>query len=158
VNGIENISQNECRTDLIDAPVTKNTLSSVGKAESEYAIGVRGNIYEYSLFPKDSIDLVVSTNTLIENQLDPTRYSGIIDSFCKYTSEDGELIFNTERKNINKKMMRDLNRRFDHIEVINYSNRLSNAWESYLENNEGEIKMSNGVFFIYNILYLLFSI
>jgi hypothetical protein len=55
-------------------------------------------------------------------------------------------------------MMRDLNRRFDHIEVINYSNRLSNAWESYLENNEGEIKMSNGVFFIYNILYLLFSI
>jgi hypothetical protein len=160
VDGIESVSESECKTELIDAPVTKNDLSLFETAEDKYAVGVRGDIYDYNLFPKDSIDLVVSTNTLIENQLSPTSYRDIINSFCEYISKDGELIFNIAQKNIGNEIMRDLDRRFDHVEVIRYSNTLSNIWESYLENNKGEIKMSNGLFFYiqYFVSFILYMI
>jgi hypothetical protein len=112
-------------------------------------VAVEGNILEYNLFPSNSIDVLVSTNTLIRNHIKSKKYRSIIESFCDYVGENGHIYFNMSGVDFTNEIHKHLLSEFEEVEVIPYNNEISDRWEAYLESKKGRPSIADNILLRY---------
>jgi hypothetical protein len=144
--GINNLSSQNCKTDFINSPVSKGTIDKYTSRDSNYKIAVKGNILDQNIFPSCSIDVIVSTNTLIPGHINTSNYYSVIKSFCDYIAEDGYMYLNLPKDALNHKIHNLLSSRFEKTSVTSYGNEISDRYEKYLENSNGRVNSSDNLF------------
>jgi hypothetical protein len=141
--GIDSISDDDCHTAFISAPVSEGKISEFRSKHQKHKIAVEGNILDFNLFPSNSLDVITSTNTLICNHIDSAKYYSIIESFCNYIDKDGHLYLNLADDDFTNDIHRYLLSEFEKVGVIGYGNKISNKYEKYLESEEGSPSLSD---------------
>lgn len=141
--GIDSMDEKNYRTDFISAPVSREEISDYSSKESRQKVAVNGNILESNLFPSNSINVLVSTNTLMQHHIDPENYYSIIQNFCDYVAKDGHMYLNMVDDNFTNEIHRYLLSEYENVELIPYNNKISDMWETYLESEDGTPSLAN---------------
>jgi len=118
----------------VERPVAAGSIENHVEENTSY-VAVRGDMRDH-LFPRDSLDLIVSTHTF--NHLPHSDHPDIIENFCKWLRPGGTLLFQMDDKKWYTKEIDDtLHDCFIDVEVTEYKNVVSRIYERFLKSVTG---------------------
>lgn len=144
--GIDKYKDTQYETEYISAPVESSTIEMYRQDGQPRKIAVEGDILDTNLFPDNSLDVVVSTNTF--NHLPETDYLSVVGSFYSYLSRGGDLFFNIcvdllSNEGTVPEIVDFLEDKFHSVDIFGYCNIISALYEElWLEDGEGNINKS----------------
>jgi SAM-dependent methyltransferase len=143
--GLAKLDKNACKTEFQTAPLSKDDIQRYKRADEPHRVGVCGDILECSLFPPDSLDVVVSTNTL--SHLPESDYPRVVESFCTYLRPGGNLYFNVSANLVSEqtveKVVSIVNDRFQLVDKVAYNTGISKSYDKpVVENDDGYASLS----------------
>lgn len=87
------------------------------------------------VFDVDSLDLIVSSHSL--SHLPKSDHRTVVEQFCQYLRPGGTLLLQIHY--YSSEIQNFLNSEFGEVESVAYSNRLSQAFERFLADEEGQV-------------------
>jgi len=124
-------------TNIIEAPVDSLAISALNRKERDSRVAVLGNILTDDIFPEASLDLITSTHTF--SHLPDTEHFDTVKMYHKYLKQGGHLFFNLHTDKLDHKIIQYLQSRFEKVEFVYYSNRISQMYDRLISDGDGSV-------------------